>query len=193
MATTPVSPIVNKRTKAGNVIDICLFDTVIATDKVSESFKPSAESEEWQDSGNCIDYQINPQTEDDQMDYFNRDTLAWTQDKNTAVTANQITFTMAEMNQVIWHILYGVDGKMTVGQKVTPFVRNSAGVKCWLRMTKYDADKNKLLVLEVCGELKAESQAENNKLMRPKLTLDVIQSSLNELVPEAGVAYPASV
>lgn len=192
MAATPTSPIVNKRTKAGNVIDICLFGTMISTDKVSETFKPTEESAEWQSAGNCIDYQINPQTEDDQIDYFNRDTKAWTQDKNTAVTSNQITFTMAEMNQVVWQILYGVDKKMTVGTKVTPFVRNSAGVKCWLRMTKYDADKNKLLELEVCGELKAESTTENNKLMRPKLTLDVIQTSLNELSPEAGVGYPTA-
>lgn len=189
--TAPLSPITNKRTKAGNIIDICLFGTKISTDTVSESFKPAAESEEWQPAGNCIDYQINPQTEDDQLDYFNRDTKAWTQDKNTSVTTNQITFTMAEMNQVFWQIVYGVDGKMVVGTKVTPFVRNTAGVKCWLRMTKYDADKNKLLVLEVCGELRSEPPTENNKLMRPKLTLDVLQTSLNELSPEAGVAYPA--
>ena len=46
--------------------------------------------------------------------------------------------------------------------------------------------------LEVAALLKVEIPTENNKLITPKLTLEVIPSSLNSLTPTEEIAFPAS-
>lgn len=48
------------------------------------------------------------------------------------------------------------------------------------------------MVLEVAALLKVELPTENNKLLTPKLTLEVIPSSLNSLTPTEEIAFPAS-
>lgn len=47
------------------------------------------------------------------------------------------------------------------------------------------------MVLEVAALLKVELPTENNKLLAPKLTLEVIPSSLNSLTPTEEIAFPA--
>ena len=53
-------------------------------------------------------------------------------------------------------------------------------------------DKKEMMVLEVAALLKVEIPTENNKLITPKLTLEVIPSSLNSLTPTEEIAFPAS-
>jgi hypothetical protein len=180
----------NRRIKAGNVVQVCPFDTTL-TDGSTASItnKPTKDDTAWQLAGQCIDYQINAETEDDEITAFDEATLSWHKDKNTQVTARSIEMTMDSLNEVVWQILYGVDAPLVAGQTVTPFTRLSAGIKCWLRMTKYDANVGKLLILECAGELKVDPQQETNKILRPKLTLDITQTKLNTLTPELGVGY----
>lgn len=47
------------------------------------------------------------------------------------------------------------------------------------------------MVLEVAATIKVEVPAENNKLMTPKMTLEVISSPLNSLTPTEEIAFPA--
>jgi hypothetical protein len=180
----------NHRIKAGNVIEVCPFGSSL-TDGATASLdnKPGNDDAAWQLAGQCIDYQINQDTEDDEITSYNPTTRSWCKTKNTQVTGQSIEMTMDSLNELAWQILYGVDEPLQAGKSVVPFTRLSAGVQCWLRMTKYDSSLGKLLVLECAGELKVDPQQETNKIVRPKLTLDVINNELNQLTPEAGVGY----
>lgn len=88
-------------------------------------------------------------------------------------------------------IIYQTD-RLEAGKEVQPFSRTRFGENMWARLTKYQEDKKEIMVLEVAALLKVELPTENNKLLTPKLTLEVIPSSLNSLTPTEEIAFPAS-
>ena len=122
---------------------------------------------------------------------FNPRTREGATRKNTKVTGNTIEINSTEINPVCWQVIYQCD-KLEAGKEVQPFSRNIYGQKVWARLTKYQEDKKEIMVLEVAALLKVELPTENNKLLTPKLTLEVIPSSLNSLTPTEEIAFPAS-
>ena len=108
--------------------------------------------------------------------------------KNTKVTGNTIEINSTEVNPVCWQVIYQCD-RLEAGKEVQPFSRNIYGQKVWARLTKYQEDKKEMMVLEVAALLKVEIPTENNKLITPKLTLEVIPSSLNSLTPTEEIAF----
>ena len=107
------------------------------------------------------------------------------------MTGNTIEINSTEVNPVCWQVIYQCD-RLEDGKEVQPFSRNIYGQKVWARLTKYQEDKKEMMVLEVAALLKVEIPTENNKLITPKLTLEVIPSSLNSLTPTEEIAFPAS-
>lgn len=191
---SPAPELVNKEMLVGTFIDLCPFGTEITktggTDTVDESFKPAKESKAWLPGGEVIDYKITPATEDDARTAFSRATKSYVTRKNTKVTGNTIEVNVTEMNPLLWQIIYQTD-RLEAGKEVQPFSRTRFGENMWARLTKYQEDKKEIMVLEVAALLKVELPTENNKLLTPKLTLEVIPSSLNSLTPTEEIAFPA--
>ncbi len=180
--------IVNKEYLVGTVMDFCPFGTVISNDTVGVDFKPTAESTDWLHAGRIVDFKVTPQTEDDSRTAFDRATLSYVTEKNTHVTGNTIELNCLEMNHLFWEIVYQTAEGLTAGEEVQPFAQSSYGKKMWVRLKKYQEDKSQMLLLEVAGTLKIEVPTENNKLITPKVTLEVIASELNSLTPTAAIA-----
>lgn len=190
-----MSELYNKEMLVGTFLDLCPFGTTVTaergTDTVDEHFKPAKDSDAWMIANEVIDYKITPTTEDDARTVFSRDTTSYVTRKNTKVTGNTIEINSTEVNPVCWQVIYQCD-RLEAGKEVQPFSRNIYGQKVWARLTKYQEDKKEMMVLEVAALLKVEIPTENNKLITPKLTLEVIPSSLNSLTPTEEIAFPAS-
>ncbi len=182
----------NKEMLIGTVIDICPFGTVISNDTVGADFKPTAESTDWQNGGEVIDYKITPQTEDDARTVFSRASKTYVTRKNTKVTGNTIEINVADVNPYFWQIIYQTQEKLVANTEVQPFTRNKFGQDMWVRLTKYNEDKSQVMLLEVAGTVKVEIPTENNKLITPKVTIEVLDSDLNTLTPSADIAFPAT-
>lgn len=190
-----MSELFNKEMLVGTFLDLCPFGTVVSSgsgsDTVDEGFKPESDSEAWMVANEVIDYKITPTTEDDARTVFSRDTTSYVTRKNTKVTGNTIEINSTEMNPVCWQVIYQCD-KLVAGEEVQPFSHNVYGQKVWARLTKFNEDKTQIMLMEVAAELKVEVPTENNKLITPKLTLEVIPSALNSLLPSEEIAFPAS-
>ncbi len=182
----------NKEILIGTVLDLCPFGTVISNDTVGTDFKPTAESTDWQSGGEVIDYKITPQTEDDARTVFSRASKTYVTRKNTKVTGNTIEINVADVNPYFWQIIYQTQEKLTANEEVQPFARNKFGLDMWVRLTKYNEDKTQIMLLEVAGTVKVEIPTENNKLVTPKVTVEVLDSDLNSLTPSAEIAFPAT-
>lgn len=186
----------NKEMLVGTFLDLCPFGTVVtsgsSSSTVDEAFKPASDSEAWMVANEVIDYKITPTTEEDSRTVFSRDTTSYVTRKNTKVTGNTIEINTTEINPLCWQVIYQTNEQLTAGQEVQPFSTNIYGVKVWARMTKYQEDKAKIMALEVAAELRVEIPQENNKLLTPKLTLEVLPSELNSLTPTEEIAFPAS-
>lgn len=186
----------NKQVRSGNTLDIVLFGTEITNEQsekavVSEKFCPADDSEAWLNAGDTVDYKVTPATEEDPRTYFSHESLKYVTEKNTVITGNTIEINSIHMNQILWQVLYQTD-RLEAGKKVTPFKKNEFGEKVWARITKYDSKQNQLMVLKVAATLKVEIPQENNKFMTPKVTLEVIDSPLNELDPGEAISFPAA-
>lgn len=189
-----MSELYNKEMLVGTFLDLCPFGTTVtsgdSTDTVDEHFKPTKDSDAWMVANEVIDYKITPTTEDDARTVFSRDTTSYVTRKNTKVTGNTIEINSTEINPVCWQVIYQCD-TLEAGKEVQPFSHNIYGQKVWARLTKYQEDKKEMMVLEVAALLKVELPTENNKLLTPKLTLEVIPSPLNSLTPTEEIAFPA--
>lgn len=189
-----MSELYNKEMLVGTFLDLCPFGTKVtsgnSTDTVDEHFKPSKDSDAWMTANEVIDYKITPTTEDDARTVFSRATTSYVTRKNTKITGNTIEINSTEINPVCWQVIYQCD-KLEAGKEVQPFSRNIQGVPVWARLTKYQEDKKEIMVLEVAATLKVELPTENNKLLTPKLSLEVIPSALNSLTPTEEIAFPA--
>lgn len=189
---SPADALINKEMLVGTVMDICPAGTSIDADSVDASLKPSQESAAWLRAGEVIDYKVTPTTEDDSRTAFSRETLSYVTRKNTKVTGNTIEINTTEMNPIFWQIIYQTD-RLEAGTPVVPFSHNKFGQDMWVRLTKYQEDKSQIMLLEVYGTLKVEVPTENNKLLTPKVTIEVLPSALNQLTPSEEIAFPASV
>lgn len=187
---SPADVLVNREMLVGTIMDLCPFETVISGDSVDTEFKPSKESKAWLPGGEVIDYKITPATEDDARTVFSRGTRSYVSRKNTKVTGNSIEVNVTEMNPLLWQIIYQTD-RLEAGKAVQPFSRSKFGTDMWVRLTKYQEDKKEIMVLEVAATVKVEVPTESNKLLAPKLTLEVLPSSLNSLTPTEEIAFPA--
>lgn len=188
MATKPITA---TRTSIGNDLKFCPAGTEIEGTIVGKDFKPTKDSKEYQKIGDCIDYQHQTETEDDPITAYTGPETGWETQKNTTVTSDSFVFNMAEVSQIFWEIDLRADGELVTGQEVTPLVKQTQGIEGWLLTEKFDNANNKLMTLEVYGVLKAESPTEDNKIVKPQYTLEVIKSPLQVVTPESGVGYEA--
>lgn len=191
MANT-IDKLTPRRRKIGNWLTIVPGGSLVGDKKVDASFDPSAADvteDVWQWLGNAEEVTPTIETEDDPMKVFDKSTRRWREEKNTEAKTDTLKFTLQEYSQIIAELQYRTGGRLEDGTKAKPFVSSTIGKECWLHNEKYDS-AGQIIDSYYWGILKLDGEiTENDKVSKPKLVFEVLESEFNSLTPSGGLGY----
>ena len=148
----------------------------------------------WKLLGRVEELSHSPQTEDDAVAYFDPNTQKYNEDKNTEVKSDQFKTKIADWSPFVWQLKYRTENPLEAGKIVPMFALSEPSVRCWVKVEKYDGKKRLLCTQYLFCDVRIDGEiAENNKLARPTLILDVVPSVNNGMIAtEALTGTPAT-
>lgn len=179
-----------KTLRLGNVVSF-----VAAGDKYTAATDiAKAADVAWSILGSVEELSHSPQTEDDAISYFDPVTHRYVEDKNTEVKSDQLKAKIVDWSPFLWQLKYRMGSAMEADKAQPIFASSEPSVRCWLKVEKYNNRKELLCTQYVFADVRIDGElAENNKIARPTLVLDVVSSVNNVMIPtEALTGTPAT-
>ena len=137
----------------------------------------------WKVLGRVEELSHSPQTEDDAVAYFDPNTQKYNEDKNTEVKSDQFKAKIVDWSTFLWQLKYRTQGPPETGKIIPMFALSEPCIRCWVKVEKYDGKKRLLCTQYLFCDVRIDGEiAENNKLARPTLVLDVVPSVNNGMI-----------
>lgn len=147
----------------------------------------------WKVLGRVEELSHSPQTEDDAVAYFDPNTQKYNEDKNTEVKSDQFKTKIVDWSPFLWQLKYRMEGALVADEPQQLFALSAPSIRCWVHIEKYDGKKNKLCDQYIFCDVRIDGEiAENNKLARPTLVLDVVPSVHNVQIATAALVGAAA-
>lgn len=155
----------------------------------------SLDEDSWQKLANINTFKITPETEDDEIEYYNPDTLNRIKDPQTSILRRNIEMGVVNYPVLFDAIVKGVPNPLSAESQAALSAGNTEGAQLFasndpyvhvaIRITLYNASQQKLQTMYFYGKLKATSEVEyNGKTMQPTIEVEVQQSPYNRMINE---------
>ena len=188
--TTAISPDAMQQLRSGNIISYITLDAT----HTAASDMTLVDEASWKLLAHVSEVTFKTETEDDAFKGYHKESMSYTQNKNTAAIGDSFTATCEEYTQQ-FHQLRNRAG-VAVNGKSKLYTHNRPHSSVWLRIEKFDDYQKNYATQFLCGELRLEGDTtENDKFIRAKIAFEVKPAEHNcEIDPAVfNVAAPSGL
>ena len=172
-----------------------LTDTIRPDNTETTGSLIALEEENWQKLARVNTFKITPETEDDEVEYFDQDTLSRVKDPQTSILRRTIEMSVVNYPVLFDAIVKGVPNPLSAeaqaqlsaeSEEGAPLFRsNDPYVPVAMRITLYNATQQKLQTMYCYAKIKATGETEyNGKTQQPTIEAEIQPSVNNRLVNE---------
>ena len=156
----------------------------------------SVDETEWKNLANINTFKVTPETEDDEIEYFDPNTHTRVKDQQTDIIRYAIEMTAVNYPVLFNAIAMGVPNPTSAetaamlsadSEEGAPvFANNNPNVPVGMRIKFYDNKTNHMQTLYAYANIKATGEQEfNGKTMQPTLNAEIQQSVHNRMINTA--------
>lgn len=186
----------NKQPMTARVFMVEQSATLYPESSAESASLTAIEDDRWNLLANVNSFTITPETEDDEVQYFDPNTLSWVKDPQTSISRRNITFNVVNYPALFDAIIKGVPNPTSAeglagisagsADGAQLFASNDPAVKVAMKVEIYAKSNTKLQTLWFYAKIMATEAVEfNGKTPQPTLTAEVQQSVWNRLKNEA--------